>query len=177
MKVVIIITIILLNLFLLYTNTQRQNRISILTNQLIACERQSVRSSKYHDEIHLPGNLVNNKNTLSLITLFSEHGCSPCVIEEIRLLNETYFRYAQFVDIYILGDSEKYLTNRGAVFHFENLTYIPGLEDVNIDNPVSFLVDRNNTIQLIHKAETGNPEKSRRFFERVESLFESVYGH
>lgn len=177
MKAVIIITIILLNLFLLYTNIQRQNRINILTNQLTACEQQSVRSSKYYDQVHIPGNLVNNKNTLSLITLFSEQGYSPCVIEEIRLLNEIYFRYARLMDIYLLSDSGGYLANRGAMFHYEKLTSIPELQNIHVDNPVSFLVDRNNTIQLIHKAETGNPEKSRMFFKRVESLFESVYGH
>jgi len=177
MKTPMIIGIILLNIFLLYTNIQRQNRVNILSGQLTSCEQRNIYQTQANPEIQLPLSLIKNENTFSLITLFSIQGCSPCVIEEIRLLNEIYFRYARLMDIYLLSDSGGYLANRGAMFHYEKLTSIPELQNIHFDNPVSFLVDRNNTVQLIHKAETGNPEKSRMFFKRVESLFESVYGH
>ncbi len=175
MKHIIILLIILLNIFLLYTNIQRQNRVNILTNQLTACEQQSVRSSKFFDEVQLPGNLVNNKNTLSLITFFSEQGCSPCVVEEIRFLNDLYIKYQPFIDIYLTDGSDNYLNRFGAAFEYRTVEQVQDLADLNVDNPVSLLIDRNNTVQMMHKSETGNPEKSRLFFERVRSLFEIVY--
>jgi len=174
---ILIATIIVLNIFLLYTNIQRQNRVNILEGQLTKCEQQIISTTQTNEDIQLPVSLINNENTLSLITIFTERGCSPCIIEEIKLLNDMYSEYEQFINIYLIRGSRGYLTRMGAMFRYENLTTMPNLLNIHIDNPVSFLVDRNNTVQLIHKAETGNPEKSRRFFERVESLFESVYGN
>ncbi len=177
MKTLIFVTLISLNIFILYTNIQRQNRVNILTGQLTACEQQSIRQTQTSTVIQIPVNLINHENSLSLITFFTERGCSPCVIEEIELLNEMYSRYEQLIDIYLVNGSSGYLTQLGAAFKYRYIEEIPGFLNIPIGNPVSLLVDRNNTIQLIHKTETGNPEKSRIFFERVESLFESVYGH
>lgn len=177
MKRTIIVAIVLLNIFLLYTNIQRQNRVNILTGQLAVCEQQSIRHTQTSTVIQIPVSLINHENSLSLITFFTERGCSPCVIEEIIHLNEIYPRYEQLIDIYLIGGSSGYLTQLGAAFAYRNVEDIPDFGNIHIDNPVSFLIDRNNTIQLIHKAEIGNPEKSRLFFERVESIFESVYGY
>ncbi len=175
MKSLVILLIVMLNLFLLYTNIQRQNRVNILTNQLNVCEQQSIRSSQFYDEVQLPGNLINNKHTLSLITFFSEQGCSPCVVEEIRFLNDLYVKYQSFIDIYLTDGSDNYLNRLGAAFEYRTVEHVLDLVDLNVDNPVSLLIDRNNTVQMVHKAETGNPETSRFFFERVRSLFEIVY--
>jgi hypothetical protein len=177
MKTIILVTVGLLNVFLLYTNTQRQSRVNILTNQLTACEQQTTHASHTGTHIKLPASFINPGYTLSLITIFPEQGCSICIREEIRLLNELHIRYDPYFYIYILNEYIGDLKNMGATFPYEELGEVPHVEELTIDNPVTLIVDRNNTVQLIHKAETGNLKKSQLFFERVESLFESVYGY
>ena len=71
---------------------------------------------------------------------------------------------------------KRYLVNLGAQFRYDVIDPTPELKDLYISNPVSLLIDRNGTIQHIHRAETGNPERSRLFFKKINSLFESIYG-
>ena len=168
---------VLLNIFLLYTNIQRQNRITILTGRLIACEQKNVHLTNKDANLTLPKDFINNKNPISLITIFTDRGCSPCVADEISFLNNLNRKYHPFINVYQIGGFEHYLNRYGAVFEYRNNEHLSELSSLIVDNPISLIIDRNNTLLLIHKAETGNPEKSRIFFERVESLFESVYGH
>jgi len=120
MKRTFIVAIVLLNIFLLYTNIQRQNRVNILSGQLAACGQQSIHHTQTNTDIQIPVSLITNKKPLSLVTFFTERGCSPCVIEEIKLLNEMFSRYQQLIDIYLVSGSSGYLTQLGAAFKYGN---------------------------------------------------------
>jgi len=126
--------------------------------------------------IHLPDELISSDNTLSLVTFFTDIGCAPCVIDEIGLINNMLEQYKPYLNMYLVDGHKQYLVNLGAQFLYEVIDTIPELDDLHISNPVSFLIDRNGTVHHIHRAETGNPERSRLFFNKVNSLFESVYG-
>lgn len=176
MKIPIIILLILLNLFMLYTNVRRQNRVGILTQRLSECEQNSGLSLSQWRTMRLPDYLITKDRKLSLITFFSDGGCAPCVLMEVEFLNNLYLQHDPFMNIYLIGDNRRNPTLFGANFEYEVIAAEPELDKLHIDNPVSVLIDRNRTIQFIHRAEIGNGEKSKAFYNRVRSLFESVYG-
>lgn len=175
MKIPIIILLILLNLFMLYTNIKRHNQLNILTKQLMECEQNSRLSSSKWKKPRLPEYLIRGNSKLLLITFFSDGGCAPCIREEIEFINELYTKYNSFINIYLIGDNNINLTSFGANFDYEVIAEQGELYKLRVENPVSILIDRNRTIQFIHYAEPGNSEKSRSFYNRVRSLFESVY--
>ncbi len=171
-----VITVLLIfNIFMLYQNLQRENRVGILSHQLADCERSTGNPAMNTASVHLPGDLFSSDNTLSLVTLFTDRGCSPCVIDEIGLINNLYEKYNQYMNMYLLDGHERYLLNLGAQFRYEVIESTPELDDLRISNPVSLLIDHNGTVHQIHYAEIGNAEKSSLFFLKVSSLFEAVY--
>jgi hypothetical protein len=172
----IIAILIIFNIFMLYQNIQRENRVGILNNRLAACEQNIGNPVMHTASLHLPGELITSDNTLSLVTFFTDRGCTPCVIDEIGLINNMLEQYKLYMNMFLIDAHERYLVNLGAQFRYEVIDTIPELDDLHISNPVSLLIDRNGTIQHIHRAETGNPERSRLFFKKVDSLFESIYG-
>ncbi len=173
---IIIALLVVFNLFMLYQNVQRENRVSILYNQLAACEQITDNPSMHTATVTLPSDLKMSEHTLSLITFFTDRGCAPCVIDEIGFINNMLEKYKPYMNMYLVDGHERYLVNLGAQFGYEVIDTIPELDDLHISNPVSLLIDRNGTIHHTHHAETGNIEKSRLFFNKVKSLFESVYG-
>jgi len=78
--------------------------------------------------------------------------------------------------MFLFEGYELYLEYFGAQFRYEVIDPTLELDDLHISNPVSFLIDRNGTVHHIHRAETANPEKSRLFFKKINSLFDSIYG-
>ncbi len=172
-----VITVLLIfNIFMLYQNIERENRVGILSNELADCERNTVNPAMHTASVHLPGEIISSDNTLSLVTFFTDRGCAPCVIDEIGLINNMLEQYKPYMNMFLIDVHERYLVNLGAQFRYEVIDTTPELEDLHISNPVSLLIDRNGTIHHTHHAETGNIEKSRLFFYKVNSLFESVYG-
>jgi len=172
----IIAILIIFNIFMLYQNIQRENRVGILNTRLEACERNTGNPSMSTVSVRLPVELISSDNTLSLVTFFTDRGCAPCVIDEIGFINNMLEKYKPYMNMFLVDRHERYLVNLGAQFRYEVIDVTPELEDLHISNPVSLLIDRNGTIQHIHRAETANPEKSRLFFKQVNSLFESIYG-
>jgi len=172
----IIAVLTIFNIFMLYQNVQRENRVGVLNHQLADCEQNTGNPSMQTASVRLPGELISSDNTLSLVTFFTGRGCAPCVIDEIGFINNMLEKYKPYMNMYLVDGHERYLNNLGAQFRYEVIDTTPELEDLHISNPVSLLIDRNGTVHHIHYAETGNIEKSRLFFNKVNSLFESVYG-
>ncbi len=172
---ILIAVLIIFNIFMLYQNVQRENKVGILNNQLAACEQNTGNPAMHTSSIRLPDELISPDNTLSLVTFFTDRGCAPCVIDEIGFINNMLEKYNPYMNMYLVDGHERYLVNLGAQFRYEIIGTIPELDDLHISNPVSLLIDRNGTVHHIHYADIGNAEKSRRFFENVRSLFESVY--
>ncbi len=172
----IIAILIIFNILMLYQNVQREKRVSVLNYQLAECERNIGNPAMHTASVRLPGELISSDNTLSLVTFFTDRGCAPCVIDEIGLINNMLEQYKLYMNMFLIDAHERYLVNLGAQFRYDIIDPTPELRDLHISNPVSLLIDRNGTIQHIHRAETGNPERSRLFFKKVNSLFESIYG-
>jgi len=172
----IIAVLISFNIFMLYQNIQRVNSINDLNHQLAVCEQSTGNPTLNTASVRLSDELISPDNTLSLVTMFTDRGCEPCVIDEINFINKLYEKYNPYMNVYLVDGYERYLVNLGAQFWYEVIDMIPELDDLHINNPVSLLIDRNGTIHHTHLAETGNIEKSRSFFNKVNSLFESVYG-
>ena len=172
----VIAVLIIFNIFMLYQNVQRENKVGVLNHRLAECEQNTGNPMMHTSSVHLPGELIFSDNTLSLVTFFTDRGCAPCVIDEIGLINNLLEQYKPYMKMYLVDGHEQYLVNLGAQFRYEVIGTTPELEDLHISNPVSLLIDRNGTIQHIHRAETANPGRSRIFFKKVNSLFESVYG-
>jgi len=171
----IIAILIIFNIFMLYQNIQRENRVGILNNQLTACEHNIGNPVMHTASVRLPGELISSDNTLSLVTFFTDRGCAPCVIDEIGLINNMLEQYKLYMNMFLIDAHERYLVNLGAQFRYDVIDATPELEDLQISNPVSLLIDRNGTVQHIHRAETANPERSRLFFKKINSLFDSIY--
>jgi len=176
MSYFIIAALLILNVFMVHQNVQRENRVGMLSHQLTDLQRNTGNPTMHTASVHFPGEIISADNTLSLVTFFTDRGCTPCVVDEISLINDMLAQYKPYMKMFLVDGHEQYLLNLGAQFRYEVIDTIPELDDLHISNPVSLLIDRNGTIQHIHRAETGNPERSRLFFNKVNSLFESIYG-
>jgi hypothetical protein len=172
----VIAILLIFNIFMLYQNVQRENRVGILSHQLSDCEKNTGNPSMRTASFQLPGELIILDNTLTLVTFFTDRGCAPCVIDIIGFINDMLNTHSPYMNMFLIEGHERYLVNLGAQFRYEVIDPTPELEDLHISNPVSLLIDQNGTVHHIHYAETGNIEKSRLFFNNVNSLFESVYG-
>lgn len=178
MRTTIFLLLICLNIFLIYSNTQRQNRVILLTSQLQNCEQFGT-NLYFNDRAAIfDKDIFNSDNIFTLVTIFTEQGCSTCNIDEIRFINKFHKEYNSFYHAYFVGARPNYLRSIGANFSYQHINTHPEIEFLNItySNPVSFIIDRRNNILFIHQAEIGNAYKSRIFYERVTNLFESIYG-
>jgi|SRR5690606_14045898 len=176
---VIISALLILDIYLLYNNYKKQQIITELQKQIINLE-----NSKY-DNIEKgfinfkPIELVNynDKETkFILISLLSEEACKMCLKNEIKLLNNLNSNYSNYLKVYYEGNSD-YLKELNAEFNFqliENLKEKFSLP-FPIENPISFLIDKNNYTYSIHKAIIGNEEVSKKYFKSVAFLFDAIY--
>ncbi len=181
-KTLLIISAVLLvlNFILIYKNFKNQFIINELQSQIIKLENSNYKIiNSNNDEVQkldLASLNIGDKKFI-LLTLIRDDVCGSCLINEIKHLNKIYSEFSNQIKVYYEGYANK-LTSLGANFEIIeviNLSDKFQVSDNIIDNPASFLVDKNGYIQSYHKAIPGKPEVSARFFEKVKSLFQTVY--
>jgi|SRR5690554_1619961 len=176
---IIISGLLILDTYLVYNNFKNQQTITELEKQIINLE-----NSKYDNNgigfINLkPIELANydeNKTKFILISLLSDGACKICLGNEIKLLNNINRNYENYLKVYYEGNSN-YLKELNAEFNFQvvnNLKEKFSLPFI-IDNPVSFLIDKNGYIHSFHKAINGEEELSDKYYKSVNFLFDEIY--
>ncbi len=112
-----------------------------------------------------------------LLTLIKDNVCGSCLINEIKYLNDINSEFKDHIKIYYEGYKNN-LTGLGASFEIIEVVNIPDKFQIPvniIDNPASFVIDKNGYVLLYHKAIPVLPESSAKFYEKVTSIFQSVY--
>ncbi|AFH48403.1 Hypothetical protein IALB_0691 [Ignavibacterium album JCM 16511] len=172
--------LLVLNFILIYKNFKNQFVISELQSQIIRLENSNYKISNSNiDEVQkldLASLNIGDKKFI-LLTLIRDDVCGYCLINEIKYLNKIYSKYSNHIKVYYEGYANK-LTSLGANFEIIEVLNLSDKFQVSnniTDNPASFLIDKNGYIQSYHKAIPGRPEVSARFFEKVKSLFQTVY--
>lgn len=175
-KALIVIAVILfiLNVMLMYSNIQRQNRINILTGQIIYHEREQAGRQYPGEAVYVKeGQKINDG--LSLILIFSDIDCVACLGYEIPNLNRFYTRFPDRATVFYVGKDSLLLKRAGAEFPYtivdDASTILP--DYFKIDNSLGLIVDSNNMIHGVYRPETEHEEKSSKFYKKTHSLFES----
>lgn len=172
--------LIALNVFLIYKNFEKQLSINELQSQIIKLENSSNNLTNSNinkiSKLNLKSLVIENKK-LMILTLIKNDVCGSCLINEIKFINKINSKYDKYIKVYYEGYSND-LKKLGANFEIievVNLSDKFQIPDNNLDNPASFVIDKNGNIQSYHKAIPGRPEVSAEFFEKIKSLFQSVY--
>lgn len=168
----VIIGLIALNIFSLYSNLKRQHEVNQLTQLLEELESEivwggvDVFARITHPDISLPS------QGLTLVVLFTDKSCPSCLVYEVSYLNDFYSQHGAFVQVYYVSHKQPDLANYGADFPFNHISPNQPLLDTDFTftNTVAFLVDGQSVVQQVYRAEVGNKNKSRLFYKRMASL-------
>ncbi|MEX1268958.1 MAG: hypothetical protein WEA56_08150 [Balneolaceae bacterium] len=182
---ILIGALMLFNLLLLYTNHIRQNKIDSLSSQVLLLEEDRYWNNKVddiignasviHNDINLPAN-----SGISLVVFITDRGCTSCLSFETSNLNELYKNYSESLSVYLIGNDEASLKGNlilyDAKFPTKYIKADQSILDIDFDffsTVIALLIDGNGMIQDIYLSESGNPKKSKQFFQRMQSLFNS----
>ncbi len=180
MSLVIFIFMIGLNVLLLFKNYKNHFVMSKLQSKIIRLENSNyiITNSNIEEvqKLDLEKFSINNKK-LMLLTLIKDNVCGSCLINEIKYLNDINSEFSDHIKVYYEGYKNN-LTSLGANFEIIevlNLSDKFQISDHIIDNPASFVIDKNGYILSYHKAISSSPESSAKFYDKVKSIFHSVY--
>lgn len=169
-----------LNVWLLYEKVNLQQENNLLQDRVLINEI-SVENKEELVQFNPPetGTQFPQQGTFGLIAIFTDKGCNPCVKEEIEYLNKLNDSFNNMVKVYYTGIIPEYLEGHGARFNYSNVKSPENYFNIKlpIDNPVSVLVDGNNTVQSIHINDLSKPGSYKRreiFYARINSIFETL---
>lgn len=168
----LIIGLIALNIFSLYFNLKRQHEVNQLAQRLEELESEivwggvDVFAKITHPDIYL------TSEGLTLVVLFTDKSCPSCLLYEVSYLNDFYSQHGAFVQVYYVSHEQPDLANYGADFPFNHISPNQSLLDTDFDlsNTVAILVDSQGVVQQVYRAEVGNQNKCRLFYQRMASL-------
>lgn len=174
----VLIIFIGLNIWLLYGKVNLQQQVNRL--QAVNLQKAGI-VSMTAEPIKFLGHELPAAKSFKMVAVFTDYGCGSCVISEIEYLNKWYQSYPNTLQVYYQGNTDDYLEGFDAEFEYQKIESANNLFNVAITfgNPVAAIVDVNNTVQALHTNDLIRPGSDRRranFYNRVESLFESVYG-
>lgn len=166
---VIIFSLLILNLILLYKNFQKQNWINNRSENNLS-ENGIVSSFTFNKFV------PNENKKIIVLTLITTDVCGSCLINEIKYLNILSNKFNKYLIVLYEGPAQN-LINLGAKFQITEIGKISKEMqiDVTLDNPVTLVIDKHGNIQNFHKAINGKPEISSVFFNKLISLFDSIY--
>lgn len=172
----IIPILFLLNLFLLHTNVERQDTINALNAQLIFHEdKMQTHVAKFSP---VPGAIELPASGLYLVIVFTDQGCVSCLSYEIPNAEKFINSFGSNSLVYLVSHNwnTEYLNRHGAGFSYTAIESHGQLieTDYAFINTAAFIVDASGIIHDVYLAETGNREKSERFYQRMNSLFNSI---
>lgn len=177
--VLFVALLLVFNFIFIYKNIEKQKLIIELQCQIVYLENLSI-DNKVSKTINYPNVILSNIETknskLMLISFLKGNVCGTCLEDEIKFLNTLNNKFNNYLIVYYEGNPNR-LKSLGAEFSFQTLDNIEEKFSlpIKIDNPVSILVDRTGIIQSYHKAIVGDKEASAVFFNKINSIFQSVY--
>lgn len=164
-----------LNVFLLYTNIQRQNEINNLRSvQSKVTTASAVTLSKDASLIH--PDIILNRTGLTFSIIVPQNSCSSCLEFEVPNINELYQEYPEQVQVYVLGQNERFLFPYGFTNQVPVIDPMKPVFDHEFDfmNPVAVVTDSDGIIHNFYAAEVGNAEKSDRFYKKMDRFLNAV---
>jgi hypothetical protein len=167
-----------LNIFLLYTNVQRQNEINTLRSvQSIKPTTTSSAPSLSKDATLIHPDIALQTEGLTVSVIVPQNSCSSCLDFEVPNINKLYNQHSEEVQVYILGQNERFL----APYGFKHTARVidpmqPVFKNQEFDfmNPVAVVSDAEGTIHNFYAAEVGNKEKSDRFYARMDRFLNAI---
>ncbi|MTI89413.1 MAG: hypothetical protein FH748_15760 [Balneolaceae bacterium] len=118
--------------------------------------------------------LLQGLEGVTLLVFFTETGCSSCINNELKNINEYFGTFPKYIKFFYIGSIEeqqyKYYNKRLPIEALDiNKNLLNGY--VRLSNPVAMLVDPSGNIFELHKADTINHKLSNRFYKRIASFF------
>lgn len=177
-----IITLCLLNIWLLYINEQLVKSVNVSQIQ----PNMNIKSTYSNDWGYEQfgesiGKIVHpdipELNDIKLIALFTDIGCQFTVEHDVVLLNNLYKKYPDKIKIYLLSNNESFLKRLfNAKFPYEIIDINHKVLNNNFDfiNPVSIISGNKSIVQILHISEKDNEMKSNMFFEKMDALLSSL---
>lgn len=168
-KNILIIILIGLNIFLVYSNITKQNEI----RSMIVKESQTEISSTYKKALFL----LETEDTLSLSTnialliFITDRSCIACIKTEINFINKIWDNFSDQMSIIYVGSEQSDVLKQFDInFDYKIIKSYKNFfnREINIENPTSFLVLNKKTVFDVHIAEQGSSKKSELFFNRME---------
>ncbi len=184
-KIYFIIVIALLaglNIFLLYTNLQRQNIINELKAVQLRAQNENVESENIKQFISKDVRLTQPEVALpdvgpELYVFFTIRSCGNCLRYEIPNLNEFYKKYPEKTNVYLLTKGGRFLKeDYGAIFPVTIIDPAKPIFNVtvNFSNPIAVLVDPSGTVYTIYYSQVGNKTKCNLFYNNMNQLFQVI---
>mgnify|MGYP003565251188 CR=1 FL=1 len=170
------IALVLLNIFLMITNVERQNEVESLLDFI-------EQNHKNLDEFIIEGGRVthpeidyDNDSDFTLLIFIPEKSCPDCLIYEIPNLNSFHKEYTEHVDVFVIGNNKEFLNQYEAEFSALLLETNSVITEPQMDhlNPYAYLVDSKGNIQSMYYAEVGNERKSKLFYQRMGDFIETI---
>jgi hypothetical protein len=171
-----LIVFIGLNIWLLYGKANLQQQVNRLQAQALQKEEDIAQVT---EPVEFTGS--DFQKPLRLVAVFTDYGCTSCVVTEIEYLSKWNKKYSNTLKAYYLGETAGYLEQFGAKFSYEKIESVNNLFTISlpVGNPVIALVDANGNVQSIHTNDLSRPGSDQRrenFYQRMNSLFQLVYG-
>lgn len=165
-----------LNIWLLYGKVDLQQQVNRLQAKNLQKEEDIAQMT---EPVQFTGSDV--QKPMSLVAIFTDYGCTSCVVTEIEYLSKWQEKFDNTLQVYYLGQTDEYLEQFGAEFSYEKIESVNNLFTISVPvgNPVVALVDKNGHVQSIHTNDLSRPDSDERrsnFYRRMNSLFQLVYG-
>jgi len=171
----VLIIFVGLNIWLLYGKVDLQQQVNTLQAKALQNKEDIAQMT---EAVKFTGPNLNKP--LSLVAIFTDSGCTSCVVTEINYLSKWRKKFNGTLKVYYMGKSDEYLEQFGAEFPYKKIESANNLFSVSLPfgNPVVALVDKNGQVQAIHTNDLSRPGSDQRranFYKRINSLFELIY--
>lgn len=173
-KSVLICVLILLNLFLLYSNTMFKKEIFTIKqaqeqNFPILNYDLSSTISIIHPDV------VLREQTLTLSIFIPDNSCYNCLEFEVLNINEIYTKNKSSMNVYILGD-EDFIKEYNPKFIYKTLNKNAAIfdRDLPFSNPLAALSDSQGKVYDFYIAEVNKHGKSDNFYQRMSDFLKVI---
>lgn len=167
----LIIALVGINIFAMYTNVERQNEINSLKSEI---NQNIFRLNLLKDGEVKHSGVVRNESRLSKLFVFiPQSSCGSCLDYEIPNLNEFYESYGERTEVYLVGNQTSVLENYGAEFDYKIIDPSENIFNYNLTflNPIIVLVNGNNEMIYLYLSDVNGEEKSNSFYNKMDILF------
>lgn len=183
---IVISILIILNLITLIDNYLNKKLILKYKNNLEAITLRFYDkgqllnpTSHLYREIYLNPILVKPQKSIMLVALFNKHDCPVCIKQTVNILNEIQNNNNGILNAFYIGDStdsSRFINKYDCNFPIHIIANEQELFLNEFDFPSTsvILIDNNNLIHSIYRAESNNKSKLMTFFKKVDFLLKNL---